>query len=283
MSQAIDIMWDTVRKVSEQSRHVFIDRVAAVTALEQSNIDATKPDPDKAEPLTRALVAEELLASAVNYCYWYGCGDVRPNGASSSKMYEILKEASDAAMPSYNHDWFEGIKQKFYRKLAANRFPMLEERKRHIDELTLANVIYLYETAKAEKIPCVDYLIQIPGFGSDIFIKRAQLFFQQIQRRCICYDWGMDEFGVPADYQVPRVLRDWGILNYDEKLSDMVDDHIMIPKGSRYEVEIRAATIDVCEFMAKKAGVTATEIDWLVWSARKTVDTPFHLTVTTDY
>lgn len=48
-----------------------------------------------------------------------------------------------------------------------------------------------------------------------------------------------------ADYKIPQVLRAMGILIYDKELSNRVDNHIEIKKGSTYEVEIRAGMLTV--------------------------------------
>jgi len=37
----------------------------------------------------------ELIANSVNYCFWYGRHDIRPNEASSTKMYSLLDESFD--------------------------------------------------------------------------------------------------------------------------------------------------------------------------------------------
>lgn len=48
---------------------------------------------------------------------------------------------------------------------------------------------------------------------------------------------------VYADYQVPRVLRHFGVLKYDKDLARRVDNFEIIPKNSEDEIEIRASTV----------------------------------------
>ena len=38
-------------------------------------------------------VVQEFVGCAINYCYWYGISDVRPNQASSGKMYSLVGDA----------------------------------------------------------------------------------------------------------------------------------------------------------------------------------------------
>ena len=48
----------------------------------------------KEENVELKIILRELIASSINYCYWYGHGDIRPMGANSNGMYELV----DAAM-----------------------------------------------------------------------------------------------------------------------------------------------------------------------------------------
>ena len=81
-------------------------------------------------------VLQELVAASVNYCYWYGKHDIRPNGSSSTMMYELLQNA----FFNYKYDlqkygWFEECINQFIELLAIRRFPLIEERDRHIRQL----------------------------------------------------------------------------------------------------------------------------------------------------
>lgn len=86
-----------------------------------------------------------------------------------------------------------------------------------------------------------------------------------------------------ADYQIPRVLRHMGILEYNTQISNLVDNNQVIPAGSKEEHAIRAATILACEKIAEKIKTTPAELDYWLWSRRNTADKPFHLTYTTAY
>jgi len=50
-----------------------------------------------------------------------------------------------------------------------------------------------------------------------------------------------------ADYRVPQILKAKGILVYDKHLTDLINNKLEIPHGSKEEVEIRAATIQAVE------------------------------------
>lgn len=70
-----------------------------------------------------------------------------------------------------------------------------------------------------------------------------------------------------ADYVIPRGLREFGILEYDNELANLVDNNIEIEMNSEYEVEIRAATLYVIEYVKNKNDKTISSIMWdcIIW------------------
>lgn len=87
-----------------------------------------------------------------------------------------------------------------------------------------------------------------------------------------------------ADYQLPKVLRSLGILEYSEELSILVDGQHLIEVDDRYEKAIRAATVFACGLLAKHFGATIEEIDFWLWMNRNRArEAQFHLTFTTAY
>ena len=74
-----------------------------------------------------------------------------------------------------------------------------------------------------------------------------------------------------ADYRVPQILREFGVLEYSEELEKVIDGKVEILHGGEYEVEIRAATVMAVEGIKKyfKEGkgrdVLSIEVDWFLW------------------
>jgi hypothetical protein len=127
-------------------------------------------------------------------------------------------------------------------------------------------------------------MVQIfPGYASDIFLKRAMLFFAQLNRKFGWFEEALKTAPVPADYQVPKMLEHYGILDYDEDLYFAIENEIQIPKGSLAECEIRAGTIISCMLLCRETGWGMPDVDGYFWLRRKEAQNPFHLTVTTDY
>jgi hypothetical protein len=129
----------------------------------------------------------------------------------------------------------------------------------------------------------LDFLVKnIPGYASDLFLKRAQLFIMQLHRKLGILD--VDKLTVPADYHIPRILRSAGCISYSGSLVDKISNQEIIPKGSHYETCIRATAIIACDYIAEKLGITPMQVDDILWQKRREFTIyPFHLTVTTDY
>lgn len=91
-----------------------------------------------------------------------------------------------------------------------------------------------------------------------------------------------------ADYKIPQVLRAMGILIYDKELSNRVDNHIEIKKGSTYEVEIRAGMLTVICKIEKllMSQYNCIDINDYLYLQKNNQDLnfkPYHLTRCTNY
>ena len=233
-------------------------------------------------------VLMEFVGCAINYCYWYGLSSVRPNECSSGVMYKAVEKAFKDYQDG---DDFELCIQKLMENLALGRFPLLEEREKHIKELIpygedfcigISNAIFYKD--KEDFYPFFEDMVKtFPGYASDIFLKRASLFFLQMYRQYGWFESAMHELPVPADYQVPKMLKGFNCIGYDFYLDQLIDNEVLIPKGSREECSIRAATVIACKKIQEKTGWNIADVDGWFWLRRKEIDAPFHLTVTTDY
>lgn len=94
-----------------------------------------------------------------------------------------------------------------------------------------------------------------------------------------------------ADYKVPQVLRELGILVYSDALAATIERREPLPQGAPREVEIRAATVWACELLRRAlvdAGrpLRTTEVDWALWLAGQSLPAgarPYHRTYTVFY
>jgi hypothetical protein len=130
------------------------------------------------------------------------------------------------------------------------------------------------------------------------FYKRAQICAADLARLLADEPLGrlegLERLTAFADYKVPQVLRREGILVPAPSLAARIDRREELPAGSEAEVALRAATIWACEWIARAVNalrrpgappVSATQVDWLLWSAGqdKAGLPPYHRTRTIYY
>lgn len=91
-----------------------------------------------------------------------------------------------------------------------------------------------------------------------------------------------------ADYKIPQVMRDYGILKYDDELASMIANGVELRENSEYEVEIRASVIVVINYLWNKVGRSIDRIDindfiWGMGQDKSRNFKPYHLTRTNSY
>lgn len=90
-----------------------------------------------------------------------------------------------------------------------------------------------------------------------------------------------------ADYKIPQTLRALGIIEYDYKLSNLVDSRYELEISSKYEVEIRASQIVVIDYIKSKfKNVNSIDINDYLFTYSKKVKNivrPYHLCRNTNY
>ena len=284
-------------KINEEKLIAFADEMKLMGKVSFYSEEPQEVSEEKNELF---IVLRELVASSINYCYWYGNSLIRPNGASSTGMYNLV----DAALETHKDPMDVGLNQcsighyeRLFKEsigylielLASQRYPMLEERKRHLLELvedgkaiTFAKYVVLNKDKHGEEL-LEDLIRNFTGFASDTFLKRASLFFIQLNRQLGCFDGLVNDLFVPADYQVPKMLEYFGVIKYSNDLGFKITEGKLIEKGSLMEVQIRAATIMACRKLCKLTGWNVAEVDTYLWTKRKLPRKRFHLTYTTDY
>ena len=218
-----------------------------------------------------------------------------------------MSKLLDAAfIEAHKCDWNDPRKyakhalHTFRRSLIVNRYPNLENRLRHLDQL-----ITTFETGKgaicgwiertmmdmvlrSSKRDNADKILNIlienyPSFSGDMFLKRAFLFIIEMNRRMGWFKEDIAKIPIPADYQIPKMLNHYGVLGYTMSLRRKIWNHELIQSGSLMECEIRASAIKACKLIAEEAKVNMADVDTFLFANRKSCDEPFHLTITTDY
>jgi len=91
-----------------------------------------------------------------------------------------------------------------------------------------------------------------------------------------------------ADYKIPQILRSYGILEYSDILSEIVDNGIEIIENNSFEVEIRASMIIVINYIYERINHSKYRIDindfiWRKGQDKSLLFKLYHLTRTTSY
>jgi len=194
---------------------------------------------------------------------------------------------SDAVIPLLDERWkiVRDLGSKIMTRFAGKASGLVEESEG--DAQKLVSLLQIYFSSFSDS----------SGYkGREVFFsKRAQLLVSDIYRLFDGKGYGelkyIDQLTACADYKLPRLLRRYGILEYATELSDRVDQLIEIPHGSEEEVEIRANTIWVIEYLKKELltrfpTVTSMEINDYIWLASQEKilnEKPYHRTRTIAY
>jgi len=283
----VNDVFELAEKFMNNSRYVVINtkQINLLTNALKDEQSPTFPKLPTKDDIYKTCILE-FVGSSLNYCYWYGKPDIRPNDSSSGKLMELIIHSFEHFERTGGRYCFETCLDRLIKNISLSRFPMIEERIKHINELRNYGQKFIDDlTSKRFSFDYyLDELIRnFPGFASDLFLKRAFLFFAQLNRNLGWFEEEVSQLPIPADYQVPKMLEAENIINYDRELEYLIENNILIPKGSLYECEIRAASIIACEQLRVKLGWTMPQIDGYFWLRRKDVTKSFHLTVTTDY
>jgi hypothetical protein len=282
----IESVFDISEKFMEDPSYVYIDndKIKEVASLMNENsIKKFDPAPNN---LTEEEIKKEcylqLVGGAINYCYWYGKHNIRPNDCGSGKMFDIITKIAEE-YDIYSDDFISRLHWDFTKE----RFPLLEERIKHIDETCLngKHFIDILMNDKKDKIEhLMEYMICLfPGYASDMFLKRASLFFLMMYRKFGWFEKDLHSLHIPADYQVPKMFHYFRCLKYEPKLYKKIALNQILVKGSLMECEIRSSTILVAKKLCDITGWNISDVDAWFWLRRRKCDRPFHLTVTTDY
>jgi hypothetical protein len=283
----VESVYEVAEEFMKNPTYVSIDYDRLNELVEEMKSQVPSKFPSIEEGDLFKSVIFELVGGAINYCYWYGRDDVRPGGASSTFMYENLQNAFFDYDPEKSISSFRQCIDNLIQNLTFSRFPLLEERIKHLYELVpfaedYTNVIL--QNDKENLDPLLNELVgTFPGYASDIFLKRASLFFLQLHRKFGWFEEAMKTLHIPADYQVPKLMNHEGVISYNTELNFEIHDRRMIQKGSQKECEIRSATVLVARYLCNKTGWNIAEVDGFFWLRRKEAKNPFHLTITTDY
>lgn len=240
-----------------------------------------------------------------DYCFW---GDPKWTiktdegielDGSIAMMYLIIKrykeeKSFEMSMLTFS-TWLDGNVEI---PLLKERYDCLCELNRYLNNLKSD----FYDEIKdfKEDISLLDYIINHFSYFDDesiyngdkvYFYKRAQLLTSDILHvREIVEKVKVDYSHLVgcADYKIPQVMRNLGMLEYSDELAKLVDNKVNLKYGSEMEVEIRANDLVVIDYIAKKLNNKVSRMDindyiWLLGQNKSKNDKPYHRTLTIYY
>ena len=139
----------------------------------------------------------------------------------------------------------------------------------------------------------LDYFKDVSTYDGEeiLFYKRAQLLTSDIlhvREKKEQIDVDYSHLIGCADYKIPQVMRCYGMLEFSDSLADRVDNKVELEEGSKEEVEIRANTLKVIDYIYEKLDRKYSRMDindfiWLLGQDKSKMTKPYHRTLTKHY
>ncbi|HIC92775.1 MAG TPA: hypothetical protein EYP09_00795 [Anaerolineae bacterium] len=258
-----------------------------------------------------------LVLDGLNFCFWpEPRWEIEYEGERLRGYFALaasLKRAVEEGFPLLDAEHLRNISLSELAHIFQGRgeIPLLEERLRILRELGEVlsekyggRACSLVEKAGKRAADLARGLVEdFPSFRDEAlyrghgvrFYKRAQIFVADLYWSFGGKGWGdlagMEELTVFADYKLPQVLREAGVLKYGLELAEKVDGRVPLTAGGQEEVEIRANTVWAAELIRRslaEMGVSlrAFELDCILWSMSKGEGfraRPHHRVLTTFY
>jgi len=235
----------------------------------------------------------------LNHCFWPDRGEpawtVIYDGEPYSGYWGLaasLKRAREQGFSITDPHFLSSISAGDLSEIFSGqgRIPMFEDRLKNLREagsIILSelggDIMSLLRAASGSAVRLVcEVVSHFPSFrdealyrnGKVYFWKRAQIFASDIftafgGKGCGEYH-DMERLTAFADYKLPQVLRELGIISYDRGLASRIDAMELLQAGSEEEVEIRAMTVWAAEQLRKAfrehgRKLTSPEVDSWLW------------------
>jgi hypothetical protein len=269
-----------------------------------------------------------LVLDTLNFCFWAQGRNPRHRWqvtwhGTTHNGYDALAAALhravvDDGLPIWETAWLRSLAEPDVRFLLRGNaggpmIPLLETRYANLRELGNGlegdHAGELVAAAGGSAVTLVRSVVdRLPSYrdvgiwnredGSTLeipFLKRAQILAADLASALagteLAITVRLEQLTAFADYKVPQVLRQLGVLRYVPELAARIARMERIPADSREEVAIRAATVQACDRLvsavrARGQETTASELDWRLWTLGQTLPgdaEPYHRTVTRFY
>ncbi len=253
-----------------------------------------------------------LIVDALNFCFWqqpkWQYKGIEGSLAMVWALYDYISKNKSLlngnALKELNRDDFKKI---FIPDQNNQIIPLLDERLTNLKDVG-TSLNKMEEEYRLPFIKIVDYMHKeeelfylihnyFKSYNEDTtiykgreiyFYKRLQLLISDINKAI--YNgkkFSLNSLTIFADYKIPQLMRELGLITYNNGLDVIVDSKLELKSGCEAETEIRASIIQTGNYMANKLeGVNEAYIDGYMFSYIKThkmACKPHHRVVTTNY
>jgi hypothetical protein len=310
--------------VLERATHVKLNQEAvrgASNLLKDLDWSGPRWDPEfhyQGDP--KKVLAYVFIVDALNFCFWSFKDQKRWEFIYKGKVLDgyhalaaCLRVLFEKGIPLWEPEFLSSLEPVSFFSMFSAMGALNLMHRRLENLLELGKVVRDKFDGSFERIIDLAHgsavrLVQImaenfPSFsdvagykGSTVpFYKRAQLLAWDLSIAFGGKGYGqfgdLDLLTCFADYKLPQVLRELGVLVYSKELSDIVDNEITIAQGSPMEVEIRAGTVVAVELLREELqgmgrSVRSADIDYVLWNLGQQEQykkRPYHKTVTIFY
>ncbi len=296
---------DSVRSLAARAQFVRLQEDAVAPAVEGWG-DALRDLPSWRQPFhywdgTGETARWIFALDVLNHCFWPDPGEPLWEVDLDGTLYSgycglaaALKKAYLGGVPVTDARFLATFTSTDLEKILAGRgkIPLFEARLQNLQEAGRVllqkwqgDVLHLIGWADGSACRLAARLAEdFSSFRDEFcvdgikvyFWKRAQIFaadlFSAFEGRGPGRFVDMDRLTAFADYKLPQVLRELGILVYREDLAERIDAREPLMSGCREEAEIRAMTLIAVEklkeaFHARGWNqVTSVQVDHWLWT-----------------
>lgn len=303
---------DTAKYVVNNAKYVKIKEekmqefVSSIKEIELSHWLISSPY-DLLKLSVETIINVLLIYEAIDFCFWgdpkwtIETGKGKEDG-SIALLYVVLKYVRE----NNTTDFSNITKEEFRRMLKGNteiplfieRYQIVKNISRIVNEQMNGN---FYEFIKdiTTDIELFDVIISyFKDFKDERLYKGKRIYFYKLAQLLTSDILHIREVKEKikvdyshlvgcADYKIPQVMRELGILEYSEELASLVDNKKELEENSEYEVEIRASMLVAIDIIKGRLNnrICAIDINNYIWGqARKLKELkPYHLTRNANY
>ncbi len=229
------------------------------------------------------------IQASLQYGFFTARADIRFDGIDSQWVVKMI-DAVFAEFKVRSVTDVHRTKGRILEKLTASGITMLRSRVETVEEVFAKLNFYEYGEAYADADASLMLLSKLVCFKQDLFFKKG-LFALMMTGRMLPelaenhpdYAEAVALLPVPADYQIPKMLRHYGLITLSDELEKMVENNISLPENSEPELSIRAATVKACKLIAERNAISADAVDAWLFAHRLESSLKHHLCVTEFY